>query len=246
MRKYLYQDLYELEEKHWWHLSKRQELIGLVKWLKLKNTNILEIGCGTGKNLEVLSKFGETWGLDNSKEAIKFCKRRGLNNLVLGDAENIPFSKGKFNLIILLDVLEHTDDIKSIKEISRVLAPKGYLIITVPAFFWLWSQWDVVLEHKRRYKKHELISKLELRGFKIVKISYVCSFLVLPALVIRFIKSRIFKKEYPSDFKLGGSLSNWLFLQLCNIERITRSKIELPFGTSIICLAQKENLIEPT
>src|SRR3990167_3310097 len=217
MRKYLYQDLYELEEKHWWHLSKRRELIDIVKQLNLKNSNILEIGCGTGKNLELLSKFGEAWGLDKSREAIKFCKRRGLNNLVLGDAENIPFSKGKFNLIILLDVLEHTDDIMSIKEMSRVLAPKGYLIITVPAFSWLWSQWDVVLEHKRRYTKHELTSKLELGGFKIVKISYKYSFLVLLALIVRFIKSRIFRKEYPADFKLGGFLSNWLFLLLCNI-----------------------------
>lgn len=240
MRKYLYRDLYELEEKHWWHLSKRQELIGLVKWLKLKNANLLEIGCGTGKNLEVLGKFGEIWGLDNSKEAISFCKRRGLNNLVLGNAEKIPFSSRKFDLIILLDVLEHTDDVKCINEIYRVLASNGYLIITVPSFTWLWSQWDVVLEHKRRYKKHELMSKLELGGFKIAKISYVYSFLVLPVVVIRFIKSKIFKDTYPSDFKLGGSFSNWLFLQLCNIERVIRLKIELPFGTSIICLAQKK------
>lgn len=240
MRNYLYQDLYELEEKHWWHLSKRRELILLLEMLNLTNPNILEIGCGTGKNLEVLNKFGEIWGIDNSRKAIKFCKKRGLNNLVLGKAESIPFSNGKFNIIILLDVLEHTDDIKTLREIFRVLAPRGYLISTVPAFSWLWSQWDVVLQHKRRYKKNELSSKLELAGFKIVKISYLYSFLVLPALAVRFIKSRLFKKKYPSDFKLGGFLSNWLFIQLCNIERIIRTKIELPLGTSIICLAQKK------
>lgn len=240
MHKYLYRDLYELEEKHWWHLSKRKELIEFVNRLDLKNSNILEIGCGTGKNLEVLSKYGKTWGLDNSSEAIKYCKRRGLNNLVLGEAEDMPFAKGKFNLIILLDVLEHTYDDKTIGEISRILAPKGYLIVTVPAFSWLWSQWDVVLKHKRRYEKNELISKLNIGGFEIKKISYVYIFLMLPVLIVRLIKSRIFKKEYPSDFKLGGSLSNWLFIQLCNIERIIRSKIELPFGTSIICLAQKK------
>ncbi len=241
MRKYLYQDLYDLEEKHWWHISKRKELTELIKWLNLKNFNILEIGCGTGKNLDVLRKFGKTWGLDNSKEAIKFSKKRGLNNLVLGEAENIPFSGGKFNLIILLDVLEHTDDIKTLKEIFRVLVPGGYLIITVPAFSWLWGRWDVVLEHKRRYKKSELVSKLNLGGFKVLKASYLYSFLVLPALVIRLIKSKFFKKDYPSDFKLGGVLSNWIFLQLCNLERVIRSKAGLPIGTSIICLAQKKN-----
>lgn len=242
MKKYLYQDLFELEEKHWWHLSKRGTLIELIKSLvpkKLKDPKILEIGCGTGKNLEVLGKFGKSWGLDISQEAIKFCTKRGLENVSLGEAENIPFPKDNFDIVVLLDVLEHTNDIKAIKEIYRVLKPKGYLIVTVPAFSWLWSQWDVVLEHKRRYKQKELTLLLKRKGFRIIKISYTFSFLVLPALVIRFIKSRIFKEYYPSDFRLGGSFFNQLFLQLTKIERFIMFKKSIPFGTSIICLAQK-------
>jgi len=245
MRKNLYQDLFELEEKHWWHLSKRKVLLEIIKDLnlnKFRNPKILEIGCGTGKNLEVLDKFGKTLGLDISEEAIKFCRKRGLKNVSLGQAEKIPFPKDNFDLVVLLDVLEHTNDQKTIKEIHRILKSKGFLIVTAPAFPWLWSQWDVVLGHKRRYTLKGLAFILKREGFETKKISYMFSFLVVPAFFVRLIKSKFFKKDYRSDFRLSILFLNWIFLQFSNLERLILLKKGIPFGTSIICLAQKRQV----
>src|SRR3989344_4554281 len=157
MQKYLYQDLYTQEDRHWWHRAKRAMVFTVAsKFLNQKIPKILDVGCGTGKNLENLNKLGKTWGIDNSKEAIEFCKKRGLVNLKLAEAENTKLPLSYFNLITLLDVLEHTDDNKTLAEMHRILDRKGIIIITVPAFNWLWSNWDVVLHHKRRYTKKSL------------------------------------------------------------------------------------------
>ena len=76
MKKYLYKDLYLLENKHWWHISKRRSICQLIgKYNKIKNPKIIDIGCGTGKNIEELQKFGPVYGLDSSTEALNFCRK---------------------------------------------------------------------------------------------------------------------------------------------------------------------------
>lgn len=241
MQKYLYGDLYDLEESHWWHMSKRRVVINCIQnYLKKKNTKILDIGCGTGKNLEGLKKFGMAYGLDNSKEAIAFCKKRGLKNLKLGKAEKIPFKSNSFNIITLLDLLEHTDDNKTLQEVYRVLEKNGLLIITVPAFSWLWSDWDKVLHHKKRYNKNDVINILKKNNFTVVYITYLYSFLVLPALIIRRIKQKFSqKKEYTSDFRLSNNFLNWIMNYLTKIEFQIAQKVPIPIGTSILIVAKK-------
>ena len=240
MEKYLYEDLYTLEEKHWWHLSKRRLVLNLVhKYTQDANPQILDIGCGTGKNLEALSKVGQAWGLDNSKEAIEFCRKRGLENVKIGQSFKTDFEKSSFDLVTALDILEHVDDSKSLKEIFRILKNGKFLIITVPAFPWLWSNWDEILHHKRRYTKKSLQLVLEKNKFKVLKISYMYSFLVLPAVIIRFIKSLFFKDYYPSDFKLSSPIINELLTKVADLERIFIKKGGVPFGTSLICVAKK-------
>ena len=165
MKKYLYEDLYSLEDKHWWHISKRRIVRNLIKkYNHLDNPRILDIGCGTGKNMEELQSLGPVFGLDSSIEALKYCKKRGLNNLIEGTAEKTSLKSSFFDVVTLLDVLEHTDDNKTLKEMNRIIKKDGIIIITVPAFGWLWSTWDEVLHHKRRYTtKKESFLKI-LRG----------------------------------------------------------------------------------
>lgn len=242
MKKYLYEDLFSLEEKHWWHISKRRIVQKLIeKYNTISNPKILDIGCGTGKNMEELQKLGVVYGLDNSQEALSFCRKRGLNNLILGSAEKTHLKNNSFNIITLLDVLEHTDDIKTLKEISRILTKKGLVIITVPAFNWLWSNWDVVLHHQRRYTIKNLKLTLEKNNFQVKKISYMYFFLVLPIFIIRIIKSIIFKKVYPSDFKLSSPFINMLMDKITNLESSILIYLSIPFGTSIIAVAEKTN-----
>ena len=242
MQKYLYQDLYELEDIHWWHKAKRK-LVSLLleKYLNGKPSKILDIGCGTGKNLEVFSKFGQVFGIDNSTDAIAFCKKRGLKGVTLGSIEKIPYKNSSFEIITALDVLEHVDDSKALREISRILKKEGVLIITVPAFQWLWSKWDEVLYHKRRYTEKTLSKILKNNGFKIVKTSYIYSFLVLPSLIIRGIKKIFYKDYYPSDFKLSNKIINDFLITLANIERIFIINFKIPFGTSVVAVAKKNN-----
>lgn len=240
MKKYLYIDLYEQEEKHWWHLAKRKLVGGFIeKYLNKKPAAILDIGCGTGKNIEVLSKFGEVWGVDISKKAIHFCRQRGIKNVKVAGSENTNMKSESFDLVTLLDVLEHTDDGRSLRETSRILKKNGLLIITVPAFQWLWGEWDRVLHHKRRYNRNNLGNLLNANGYRILKISYAFSFLVLPVLITRYVRSRIFARNYPSDFKIKFFFADFVFKTLSNVENSLIKRVDIPFGTSLVCVAKK-------
>lgn len=242
MQSYLYQDLYNLENKHWWHISKRRVVKEMVKkYHDVKKPKILDIGCGTGKNIEDLQNIGTIYGLDNSPQALKYCKMRGLKNLTRGSAERTNLNSDYFDIITLLDVLEHTDDQKVLKEMRRILKVNGIIIITVPAFWWLWSKWDEVLHHKRRYTKENLQDLLIKNNFYPIKITYLYAFLVIPAFIIRKIKEGFLKSTYPSDFKLSNHLLNFLLGKLSQLEFFFAQKVSLPIGTSILAVARKND-----
>lgn len=241
MKKYLYEDLYRLEDKHWWHISKRRAVHKLIeKYSTQENPKILDIGCGTGKNMEELQKFGDVCGLDSSPEALKFCGKRGLRNLKKGSAEKTNLKSNSFDIITLLDVLEHTDDNLTLKEVKRILKPNGIIILTVPAFSWLWSRWDEVLRHKRRYTIRSFKKTLTNNHFYPTKIVYLYSFLVIPSLIVRKVKQKLYENFYPSDFKLSSPLLNFLLNYLSKLEFFLADNFFIPFGTSIIAVAKKK------
>ena len=240
MESYLYDDLYELEEQHWWHRAKRELVFRLLASYSFrKHIKILDVGCGTGKNVETFAAFGESWGLDMSPRAITYCKKRGLTRVRIGEAEKTGLPSGMFDAITLLDVLEHTDDKKTLREMRRIMAPGGVLIMTIPAYQWLWSQWDVVLHHKRRYERTGLTALLKKEGFKVRKVSYVYSFLVIPVFLIRMIKSRLLSGQYASDFRMSSPVVNYCMLRVSRAEAWIVDHFFVPFGTSLVCVAQK-------
>ena len=239
MRKDLYIDLYEREESHWWHLSKRKLLFKLLNRYAKKGVCILDVGCGTGKNLEELGNFGKAEGVDNSSEAINFCKKRGLRKVYLVKENKFPFNVNSFDVVTALDVIEHTHDSTILKEIKRVLVPGGKVIATVPAHKIMWTKWDEILHHKKRYSKKELISIFKKQGFKVLFISHVYSFLVIPAILIRKIKSYFRANNYSSDFEITNRLLNKILLFIAEVEQFLVFKFTLPVGTSIVCVVQK-------
>lgn len=246
MRKDLYEDLGEREDSHFWHKAKRQLVADLVVRFHSKNTHdtkILDIGCGTGGNVKWLGQFGHVWGIDGSKEAVKYCRKQDLKNIRLNKAEKISFPDNSFHIITILDLLEHADDRRVLKEAYRQLKKGGLLIITVPAYPWLWSRWDEILGHKRRYTERSLRQILSTQHFEILKLSYCYSFLLLPAMIVRVIKSFRFKNaDYPSDFALGGSgILNTLLGTLSSWERfiMIQKNASIPFGLSIVAVCRK-------
>ena len=236
-----YEKMYKFEEGYWWWIGKREIVKCILNRLNLNFTNILDAGCGTGLNLNYLKHYGSVIGLDFSKEALNFCKLRENKNLIQADAEKVPFKEDTFDLITALDLLEHLDDGNVLKEFYRVLKPNAYLIITVPAFKFLWSKHDEALHHKRRYNKGQLKDILEQNGLILKKITYWDFFLFLPIVVLRLAKKKAMKKqEVKTDVERLPNFVNRFFTSVLKVESHPISHdVNLSFGTSIVCICEK-------
>ena len=240
MEKRLYEDLLRSEDQHWWHLAKRKLVGDLISTLAgPENLRLLDFGCGTGRNVEEFSRFGEAWGVDVSGEAINFCRARGIRNLA-ASAEALP--EASFDVVTILDVLEHTDDAATLDTIYKLLKPAGVVIVTVPAYQWLWSGWDEVLHHRRRYYRGTLKRLFLQHGFEVQLCSYLYSFLLLPVLVVRLLKKLICRGDYSSDFKISSPGLNLLGWALTELERPMVKAGLVPFGTSLLVVARRREL----
>lgn len=244
MNKDEYQKMYNLENSYWWHVGRQSVISSLLNLClsKKENLKILDIGCGTGANFKILEKFGKVTGVDSSKEALKFCHKRGFNNVRLGKAERLDFKNESFDLISALDVLEHLeDDQKALREFYRVLKKGGQVLITVPAYRFLWSEHDEALHHRRRYMASDLHRRLNNAGFSVLKRSYVVSF-SFPAIFAYKLFRGLFPKSLDSPktsyIILPKAINNFLIL-LLKLEAFLLKYIDFPIGTSIVSVARK-------
>jgi len=231
--------LYKLEDTHFWFKSRNKIITHLFSKFMAGNPRVLEVGCGTGYVLKNLSNFKSyhLFGSDIHLNAIKFAKKRlsEVNFIQLDACQSIPF-KEKFDAICAFDVLEHIkDDSKVINNIFNALKSKGLFFISVPQHPFLWNNYDKVSFHKRRYKKKEIIAKLNSSGFRIKFISSFM-FLLFPFMAI----SRIINKQNPSsEFKISPIL-NKIFENVLKIEvSLIKKGFSLPFGGSLIIVAEK-------
>ncbi|MBI5045338.1 MAG: class I SAM-dependent methyltransferase [Candidatus Levybacteria bacterium] len=241
---------YKVETTHWWWVG-RKEIISflLKKHLTNKKNLILDAGCGTGSNILFLKKFGDVYGVDTSLSATKFCQMRGLKNIKTADVSNLPYNDNSFDLVCLMDVLEHIkDDKKVIREIFRVLKPQGQLLITVPALPFIYSKHDKAQGHVRRYKKSDLKILFKKTGFTKVHLSYFNFLLSSPIIGIRLL-SRLKLFSRLADFDAGLNFDihkiNYLNNFLSNIfssEKYLLDKIPIPFGVSLLGLYKKTGI----
>lgn len=255
-----YQKLYELETTYWWHVGRRYIISSFIDNLisssskfdngnqaeELTGAKILDVGSGTGENLKFLSQFGETIGIDNSERAVEFSKKRGLNNLKIGEAENLPFADNSFELVTMLDLLEHiSNDSRALKEANRTLKPKGHLLVTVPAYPSLWSEHDEALNHKRRYSKRELTKKIEQEGFLIKRASFAITTFLPPISLYRALQNASRQKtESKTSYVFLPGWLNKIFIGVLRAEAKAIKKIDLPFGLSLVALAEKPNKLK--
>lgn len=245
MKKIMYDYFYQIEDKHWWFQARKDIVMELIKkyYKPGANPRVLDIGCGTGMMLKYLSKYGKTWGIDKDLKAIEYAQKKAPKaKIILGSLpEKLP--KGKFDLVTLLDVIEHVDkDQEALWTIANILKPQGVLVITVPAYHFLWTGHDDINLHKRRYAIGELKTKINNAGFKIRKISYYNNFLFLPIATAKLIKR--FLKPNKSTSHFSANVPPYFFNQSLKIifsfEKYFLPYLNFPFGISLIVVASKK------
>ncbi len=221
--------MHEIEDYHWWFSAKRRLIASELA--SQKKGMLLDIGCGTGANMNAFKKFHTSIGCDGSIQALRFSKFRGNSNLVLCNAKDLPFKAGTFDFVTVLDVFEHIDDDeRSMRDVGRIMKTRGRMILTVPAHMFMWSEHDVLIDHKRRYCYSELSEKIKRNNFNISKISYWNFMLFLPVLVYKF-----FSKK--TNTNKENKIVNWILFLILKVENIIVRKVNLPFGISIYCVS---------
>lgn len=246
MQSHTYAIMHEVEGSHWWFVGRRlileSFLKGIIENLKSQTSNpkILDVGCGTGANLEMLSQFGEAHGVDVSDDALEFCRLRGLDKVKKGLAEELPFENEEFDLVTALDVVEHLDDdLAGLREMRRILKSEGRALIFVPAFMFLWGVQDDISHHRIRYTKKQIVERLKLAGFEIERATYANLTFFPPILVGRaLMKITGFRPE--SENNLTVSSLNGFLGKLFGAERFWLKNLNFPFGVSIVVVAKKK------
>jgi SAM-dependent methyltransferase len=239
MERIVYDRMAELDSRHWWYRARR-EILARVIAAKVKppaGARILEIGCGTGHNLDMLARFGTVDAAemdDAAREVATARLGRPAKMATLPALEGVE--RGAYDLVALLDVLEHVDDDRgSLLSIAERLKPGGRILITVPAHPWMWSAHDVVNHHKRRYTKKGFRETVEGAGLKVELLSYFNSLLFPLAAAARLV-GRVTGKE-DSDDKLPPAPVNKAFEFLFALERYAVGRVPFPPGVSLVAVA---------
>ncbi len=243
MQEAVYHKNFEVEDKYFWFVGRNAIVRKLID--ELCNLNeadeVLDIGTGTGGFAKKLSEKYRVIGLDTSPIALDYCKKRGLNDLFLGTLDEFPAGDWNIKAAVMLDVIEHIDDDSGIVAQVYDLLPKGgFLIATVPAYQWMWSQHDIAHMHKRRYNMKNFRELLTGAGFELSFTSYINTFLFIPAVLKRFIDKlnpKTKQKEETVD-EVPDGINN-LFTKIFKAEGRFLPMIKYPFGLTIVAIARK-------
>ncbi len=239
------------EDRHWWFASRTRAIVGLLDRYLGSDPNrlVLDVGCGAGNMAHHLARYGQVSGVDPNPKPLAVARQRRLQ-VYESSADSLPFDDGTFGLVALLDTVEHVANEQGVfAECYRVLQPGGFLIVTVPAFMWLWSQNDELNAHQRRYTAPELKQKLAAHGFYIERCSYN-NFFVFPLAASRIVLRRghaepklasphFDEEAYQVEMEQASPLVNRLLGQIGALEASIMRSVSLPVGTSIICLARR-------
>ena len=241
MEKKVYERHIKNQKTHWW-FSVRRELISkfIKKYSKMKKLKILDYGCGSGTNIKALTKFGDVYCYEKDKRTLDYLSSEYKKDKKVIIIKNLK-RQIKYDLIILADVLEHIkEDSNALKTLKKFLKPQGQILITVPAYNFLFSKKDEVLKHFRRYGYNE-IKNLISKNFKILRITFFNTLLFFPIALITFI-FKIFRIDYIEDVEnTPNKLINNLLYYIFSIELFFLKYIDFPFGVSIIIVGEKKN-----
>jgi SAM-dependent methyltransferase len=236
----LMQTMLDVDEHHWWYRGRRQIIHAELDRLALPDAaRVLDAGCGSGRTLQELVRYGAVEGVELNEDAAKMAGERGDGEVKVGRLEDLPWAQDTFDLIVCLDVIEHTpDDGLTLRELRRVCKPGGWLLVTVPAYPALWSAHDEANHHYRRYTRRSLRQAALGSGWQVTRMTSFNSLLLAPAAVVRLAqRRRRDTNSHSANLDLGP---DWLNDAL---ERPLRAEARwlargrtLPIGLSLLAL----------
>lgn len=242
------------EDDHWWFATRTW---AIEKWIggirPHTGLEILDVGCGAGNMFHHLGQYGRVRGIEVDARPVTIAQARGYDVRQADASRGIPFPDASFDLVTELDVIEHVDDDGAIlREARRVLKPGGHLLVTTPAFQWLWSFNDELNAHKRRYTAGDLRRRLNRAGLRPKRVSY-SFFLVFPmAAVMLMLRKRTNRRvelsshhfqedAYQVEMEPVSPALNSLLRGLGRFESKMIGAFDLPLGTSLIALAERND-----
>ncbi len=241
----VYDYFYHAEEAHWWFRARRRVLASVLRGvLPTGSLRIADVGCGTGGMLGVLSELGTVTGVDAAPEARDYCRRRGFDNVL--DPDTWARDGASYDLVTAFDVVEHVeDDVGFLRMMANRLAPGGRLCVTVPAYQFLWSTFDEMNHHKRRYSRRRLVEAMNAAGLRVTRSTHFNTLLFPPIAAVRLLEKTL--RADPTDpEEKKRSLARWFKVGPLNgpleavfaSERHALAGMDLPVGCSILALAE--------
>lgn len=234
----VYRRMAELDSTHWWFVARRRILEALIerKVRPPANARILEVGCGTGHNLEMLSGFGHVEAIELEPEARALSSKRlgrPVHDAALPDLSLFPADH--FDLVALLDVLEHVDDDNAaLAAIRGRLKPGGKLLVTVPANRWMWTSHDAAHHHHRRYQKGELGAVATRAGLEIDLLTHFNTLLFPPIAAAR-LAGKLLGRDSADD-AIPPRPVNTMLQTVFGLETALVGRVPLPFGVSLVAI----------
>jgi SAM-dependent methyltransferase len=231
---------HQAEDRHWWYRGRRTVIERVLAGMRLPaRARILDAGCGSGRNMVELARHGTVTGVELSETSVALARARNVGEVISGSVLDMPFPADSFDLAVSLDVIEHLeDDLGALREMRRTVTPGGSLLVTVPAYPWLWSGHDEINHHHRRYTRRSLELVAEQSGWEQVRTTYFNS-LLLPAAIILRVLERLNTKTTESslDLWVPPEPFNWLLERPLALEAamIARGG-RIPAGLSLLAV----------
>ena len=229
----IYEELFAVEEEHWWFRGRRAVIHALFEHARSERDGVdyLDIGCGSGRNIDEFAR-GPAIGTEFAPDAVEVARRRGVD-CRQADAQALPFDDARFGIVSAFDVIEHVpDDRAAFGEARRVIRPGGTMVVTVPAYQWLWSQHDETHGHKRRYTRKRLVAVAESAGWNTRFATYFNTLLLPPIALVRAFRRG--EGSDTTDYSLTGRRLNELLTVPMRAEaQLIRRGVRLPAGVSI-------------
>ncbi len=238
-----YTRLREHEERYWWHVGRREMLATvLARGVRRDGERRgVDIGCGTGSNFALLGPYGRFFGTEVVREACVSGSLRPPRPVVLARGEALPFGDGTLGLCTMFDVLEHVqEEDRMLSEVRRVLRPSGIVLLSVPAYMFLWSDHDVSLRHFRRYAKATLKRALVRNGLHPMRVTHAMASIFAPVALVRWLTRFRRAADGPrSSYVRTPAPLNVLLTGILCLEAAWLAHADLPFGTTLLALARK-------